>query len=144
LDPQVAQSMALRLAGDLASRTGHPAPQGVHPAAYLGAVLAERQRREWARATGAHQQAIHQQAAQQPAQPQGFQQQAVPQQTPYPQPGGPPVRVHEAWAAQRPAPAPAPPAPPAPLPQQAAQPAPAQPATPQPQPQPGTGFAPPG
>ncbi|MFC8452304.1 RDD family protein [Kitasatospora sp. NPDC057223] len=134
LDPQVAQSMALRLAGDLASRTGHPAPQGVHPAAYLGAVLAERQRREWARATGAHQQAVHQQA-----QPQGFQ-----QQTPYPQPGEPPVRVNAAWAAQRPAPAPAPPAPPAPLPQQAAQPALPQPATPQPQPQPGTGFAPPG
>ena len=50
LDPHVAHDMAVRLAGDLVAGTGHPAPAGVHPAAYLGAVLAERQRREWARA----------------------------------------------------------------------------------------------
>ncbi|MCX5212620.1 RDD family protein [Kitasatospora sp. NBC_00240] len=52
LDPQIAQTMAVQLTADLVASTGHPAPVGVHPAAYLGAVLAERQRREWARATG--------------------------------------------------------------------------------------------
>ncbi|MFD0261561.1 RDD family protein [Kitasatospora indigofera] len=51
LDPQIAQTMAAQLSADLVASTGHPAPVGVHPAAYLGAVLAERQRREWARAT---------------------------------------------------------------------------------------------
>ena len=126
LDPQVAQGMALRLAGDLASRTGHPALPGVHPAAYLGAVLAERQRREWARATGAH----HQQTARQQAVPQ--QAQPQPQDQPAYQPASrQPVRVDAAWAAQHPAPSPAPASPPAP---QQAQP---------PKPAPGTGFAPP-
>ncbi|WP_329495228.1 RDD family protein [Kitasatospora herbaricolor] len=52
LDPEIAQTMAVRLTADLVASTGHPAPVGVHPAAYLGAVLAERQRREWARVTG--------------------------------------------------------------------------------------------
>ncbi|MEV7930583.1 RDD family protein [Kitasatospora sp. NPDC088779] len=50
LDPTVALQMSTRLAGDLAARTGHPVAQGLHPAAYLGAVLTERQRREWTRA----------------------------------------------------------------------------------------------
>ncbi|WP_371481206.1 RDD family protein [Kitasatospora sp. NBC_00315] len=84
LDPQVAQTMAVSLAGDLAARTGHPAPPGVHPAAYLGAVLAERQRREWARANAF--------AARQPAAwaagaapwPAGPQPVAAPPQQPYP------------------------------------------------------------
>ncbi|MEV8099428.1 RDD family protein [Streptomyces sp. TLI_235] len=53
LDPAVAAGMAERLAADLAGRTGRPAPYGVHPAAYLGAVLTERQRREWERAAAA-------------------------------------------------------------------------------------------
>ena len=128
LDPQVALTMAVRLAGDLASRTGHPAPQGVHPAAYLGAVLAERQRREWARATG---------AAGQPHQPQHLP--PLPQQpaaTPYPVAyPAQPVRVNAAWAAQRQAPAPASaaPVPTAPAPVQ-------QPEPPQ---QASGGFAPP-
>ncbi|MFJ8634290.1 RDD family protein [Streptomyces sp. NPDC093568] len=52
LDPQVAWSMAERLATDLAARTGAPAPQGVPPAAYLAAVLQERQAREARRAFG--------------------------------------------------------------------------------------------
>ncbi|MFE6178712.1 RDD family protein [Streptomyces sp. NPDC056464] len=52
LDPQVAWSMAERLATDLATRTGAPAPQGVPPAAYLAAVLQERQAREARRAFG--------------------------------------------------------------------------------------------
>ncbi|MFE2046214.1 RDD family protein [Streptomyces sp. NPDC059477] len=50
LDPQVGQGMALRLAADVAERTGAPAPQGVPPAAYLAAVLQERQVREMRRA----------------------------------------------------------------------------------------------
>jgi uncharacterized RDD family membrane protein YckC len=50
LDPQVGWSMAERLATDLAARTGAPAPQGVPPAAYLAAVLQERQAREARRA----------------------------------------------------------------------------------------------
>jgi uncharacterized RDD family membrane protein YckC len=49
LDPEVAWTMAHRLAADVTARTGRPAPAGLHPAAYLGAVLAERQNREWAR-----------------------------------------------------------------------------------------------
>ncbi|MER5944193.1 RDD family protein [Streptomyces sp. NPDC001928] len=52
LDPQVAWSMGERLATDLAGRTGAPAPQGVPPAAYLAAVLQERQAREARRAFG--------------------------------------------------------------------------------------------
>ncbi|MFE6941113.1 RDD family protein [Streptomyces chartreusis] len=52
LDPQVAWSMAERLATDLAGRTGAPAPHDVPPAAYLAAVLQERQAREARRAFG--------------------------------------------------------------------------------------------
>ena len=50
LDPQVGWAMAERLAGDVAARTGAPAPQGVPPAAYLAAVMQERQAREARRA----------------------------------------------------------------------------------------------
>ncbi|MBT3153323.1 RDD family protein [Streptomyces sp. CHD11] len=46
LDPAVGWSMAERLAADLAERTGAPVPPGVPPAAYLAAVLQERQVRE--------------------------------------------------------------------------------------------------
>jgi uncharacterized RDD family membrane protein YckC len=46
LDPQVGWTMAERLASDLAARTGTPAPHGVPPAAYLAAVVQERQARE--------------------------------------------------------------------------------------------------
>ncbi|EGX54550.1 hypothetical protein SZN_37381 [Streptomyces zinciresistens K42] len=52
LDPQVGQAMAERLSADLAARTGAPAPPGVPPAAYLAAVLQERQAREARRAFG--------------------------------------------------------------------------------------------
>ncbi|MFE6866419.1 RDD family protein [Kitasatospora sp. NPDC057692] len=63
LDQAVAHQMSARLADDLVARTGHPVPYGVHPAAYLGAVLTERQRREWSRAQGyAAQQQAHAQA----------------------------------------------------------------------------------
>jgi hypothetical protein len=44
--------MAERLAGDLAARTGVPTPPGVPPAAYLAAVVQERQAREARRASG--------------------------------------------------------------------------------------------
>jgi uncharacterized RDD family membrane protein YckC len=52
LDPQVGWAMAERLAADVAERTGTPAPQGVPPAAYLAAVMQERQAREARRAFG--------------------------------------------------------------------------------------------
>jgi uncharacterized RDD family membrane protein YckC len=52
LDPQVGWAMAERLATDLAARTGAPVPQGVAPAAYLAAVMQERQAREARRAFG--------------------------------------------------------------------------------------------
>ncbi|GAA1940936.1 hypothetical protein GCM10009837_78850 [Streptomyces durmitorensis] len=52
LDQQVGWAMAERLAGDLAERTGAPAPQGVPPAAYLAAVVQERQARDARRAFG--------------------------------------------------------------------------------------------
>lgn len=46
LDPQVGWTMAERLAGDLAARTGVPVPREVPPAAFLAAVVQERQVRE--------------------------------------------------------------------------------------------------
>ncbi|MFD7461905.1 MULTISPECIES: RDD family protein [unclassified Streptomyces] len=46
LDPQVGWAMAERLATDVAARTGAPVPHGVPPAAYLAAVVQERQARE--------------------------------------------------------------------------------------------------
>ncbi|MGW3492431.1 RDD family protein [Streptomyces sp. NPDC001020] len=52
LDPQVGWTMAERLASDLAAHTGAPAPHGVPPAAYLAAVVQERQAREARRAFG--------------------------------------------------------------------------------------------
>ncbi|MFE9765814.1 RDD family protein [Streptomyces sp. NPDC005808] len=52
LDPQVGAAMADRLATDLAARTGTPAPPGVPPAAYLAAVVQERQAREVRRSFG--------------------------------------------------------------------------------------------
>ncbi|MFE7154138.1 RDD family protein [Streptomyces sp. NPDC057636] len=52
LDPQVGWAMAQRLAGDLAACTGAPAPRDVPPAAYLAAVVHERQSRDAQRAFG--------------------------------------------------------------------------------------------
>ncbi|MFD4574092.1 RDD family protein [Streptomyces sp. NPDC058417] len=52
LDPGVSWAMAERLAGDLAVSTGVGVPPGVPPAAYLAAVLQERQVREARRAFG--------------------------------------------------------------------------------------------
>ncbi|MET9888543.1 RDD family protein [Streptomyces sp. NPDC006430] len=53
LDPQVGASMAAKLADDLVARTGAPAPVGVPAAAFLMAVVHERQARDAARAFGA-------------------------------------------------------------------------------------------
>jgi uncharacterized RDD family membrane protein YckC len=53
LDPAVSWSMAGRLAGDLAACTGARAPEGVPPAAYLAAVVNERQARDARRAFAA-------------------------------------------------------------------------------------------
>ncbi|MEU5075809.1 RDD family protein [Streptomyces asoensis] len=52
LDPQVGWAMAGQLAEDVAARTGTPVPPGVPPAAYLAAVVQERQVREARRAFG--------------------------------------------------------------------------------------------
>ncbi|MEU6972430.1 RDD family protein [Kitasatospora aureofaciens] len=121
LDPSVTFRMSTGLAGDLAARTGNPVPQGLHPAAYLGAVITERQRREWMRAQ------------------QQFAAVAVPVQTPAPHPvampDGRPHRVLGVPAAPAaPVPAPAPAAPSFTKPAAPAQPTP---------PAPVTGFAPP-
>ncbi|MFJ3794421.1 RDD family protein [Kitasatospora sp. NPDC090091] len=108
LDPAVAHQMSARLADDLAARTGHPVPYGLHPAAYLGAVLTERQRREWTRAQSqAFQQAQPGPTLTMPQMPQVLQ---APQMPSMPQS---PVQ------APAPATAPAPAAPAAPTPQPA-------------------------
>ncbi|MCF3174070.1 RDD family protein [Streptomyces sioyaensis] len=52
LDPQAGGAMAGRLAEDLRGFTGVPGPAGVYPAAYLAAVVGERQARESQRAFG--------------------------------------------------------------------------------------------
>ncbi|MGW5348416.1 RDD family protein [Streptomyces sp. HUAS TT3] len=53
LDPQVGAAMAAKLADDLVARTGAPAPAGVPAAAFLTAVVHERQSRDAARAFAA-------------------------------------------------------------------------------------------
>ncbi|MEV0375954.1 RDD family protein [Streptomyces sp. NPDC050636] len=53
LDAQAGAAMAGRLADDLRGFTGTPGPAGVHPVAYLAAVVGERQSRESQRAFGA-------------------------------------------------------------------------------------------
>ncbi|MFD7264042.1 RDD family protein [Streptomyces sp. NPDC059874] len=50
LDPQVGAAMAARLADDLVARTGAPPPAGVPAAAFLMAVVHERQSRDAAKA----------------------------------------------------------------------------------------------
>lgn len=96
LDQTVALQMSTRLAGDLAARTGHPVAQGLHPAAYLGAVLTERQRREWTRAQAQWQRT----AAPAPA--------PAAQPTPAPQPAAPSFEKPAPPTAEQPSPTPAP------------------------------------
>ncbi|WP_063773579.1 RDD family protein [Streptomyces rubellomurinus] len=142
LDQAVMQRMSIELAEELAERTGLPIPPGVHPAAYLGAVLTERQRREWTRV-----QEQHQLAAQAAMQQMQHMHQTQPQpRTAAPVPGAPhhPAQP-QATADDRPVrvlglpPAPAAPAPvPVPVPAEAwaptpvAPPAPSVPPTPAP------------
>ncbi|UXY20153.1 RDD family protein [Streptomyces cynarae] len=118
LDPQVGWTMAERLAADLAARTGVPTPPGVPPAAYLAAVVQERQAREARRASGGWGavEAVE---------------------------GGPQAGA----AAQQPYAAPQAPVPVAPVTPQDQQPAPTppmRPTPPEPPARPSTGFAPPG
>ncbi|MFD0563459.1 RDD family protein [Kitasatospora saccharophila] len=94
LDEPVAAALGDRLAGELAQRTGWPAPAGLPALVYLGAVLMERQRREWERASAAAYAVYTAQLAQQAqavpvavAVPGQVPNQAVPGQVP-----GPPVR----------------------------------------------------
>ncbi|MFF4276804.1 RDD family protein [Streptomyces sp. NPDC001536] len=104
LDPQVGWAMAERLAADVASRTGTPAPQGVPPAAYLAAVVQERQAREARRAFGSGSTGAY---GTQPAQPPSLSPaaapaappplygSAAPQQAQPPTPGAGPAETRE-------------------------------------------------
>ncbi|MCG6496382.1 RDD family protein [Kitasatospora sp. A2-31] len=142
LDPAVAHQMSARLADDLAARTGHPVPYGLHPAAYLGAVLTERQRREWTRAQS---QAFQQARPQAQAHPQ------PPQTGPGPTPQMPqmpqlppmPSAPHAPVQTPAPAPAPAPAAPSAPAPGPATGPSTGRNTGPTTAPASSTGFVPP-
>lgn len=87
LDPAVGHGMAQRLVGDLVACTGQAAPYGVHPAAYLGAVLTERQRRDWERSVSAPQA----QPAPQPMPQPVPQQPQHPKQSPAPEPPAAPA-----------------------------------------------------
>jgi len=143
LDPQVGWAMAERLAADVAERTGAPAPQGVPPAAYLAAVMQERQAREARRAFSGGAAAGGHAAGGQPAgapvtpatpgtsgpvMPYGM----VPSpESAYPAYPAAPASPPSAYSAPTPAPVPPAPAPPAPTPQDAGAERPA------------TGFAPP-
>ncbi len=55
LDPRVGWAMAERLAADVAARVGAPAPREIPPAAYLAAMMHERQAREARRTFGSAQ-----------------------------------------------------------------------------------------
>lgn len=90
LDPAVAFGMAQRLASDLTAHIGRAIPYGVSPAMYLGAVLTERQRREWARAA-AYPQPYQPHQPYQPAQYQQPQPVTAPAPTPTPAPGPQPL-----------------------------------------------------
>ncbi|MDQ0601286.1 putative RDD family membrane protein YckC [Streptomyces canus] len=115
LDPQVGWAMAERLAADVSARTGTPAPQGVPPAAYLAAVVQERQAREARRAFGNGSAAAY---GTQPAQPPSLSPAAAtPAPPPYygpvaapPAPGAGPAGTRETPSPERPGTGFAPPA----------------------------------
>lgn len=77
LDPQIGGEMADRLADDVAAWTGRAVPEGASSAAYLAAVVAERQAREAQRVFGGGRAEFHGGAL-------GEEQQAVPEES-----GGP-------------------------------------------------------
>jgi uncharacterized RDD family membrane protein YckC len=150
LDPQVGGVMAERLAADLASRTGVPTPPGVPSAAYLAAVVQERQAREARRAFGGRGAGEAEWAVPQVRRAPGGDA-PTPRQAPVPSAGGSswsaPGRDHVDGRSAAPVRQPyAPPPAPEPFTQQDRQPAetqPAQPAQPEPSQRPSTGFAPP-
>ncbi|MFJ3925377.1 RDD family protein [Streptomyces sp. NPDC090022] len=124
LDPQIGAAMAVKLADDLVAKTGTPPPAGVPAAAYLAAVVHERQTRDAARAfsSAPGQQPPHagyqypghapqHPQGQQPHQGYGAHGQPAAYPAPYPGPGPAPVQVPV--AAPAPAPAQAAPVPPA-------------------------------
>lgn len=122
LDPQVGWAMAQRLAEDVTACTGAPVPAGMPPAAFLAAVVAERQARDARKAFGAAAQHHHAQPPMRSHPPQA-----------QPQPwgvAGPPVPAS--------APAPVAVSPPAPVADSVPAPPPGAP-----EPAPSTGFAPP-
>ncbi len=130
LDPAVMNRMTARLAEDLSARIGRPVAPGLHPAAYLGAVLTERQRREWGRA----------QEQLRPAGP-------IPVQVPTPRPASDPAPGTAPGRPTRVLGLPTPTAPPATAPATPPPTAPAAPVAPAvpslDKPAPGAGFAPP-
>ncbi|MFD8025828.1 RDD family protein [Streptomyces lavendulae] len=129
LDPHTGAAMAARLADDVVARTGTPPPAGVTAAAFLMAVVHERQTRDAARAF----------AVQAPPGPGPV---AAPASGPMPVPMASPSPVAAPFTAPvaGPVAAPAPPPGPAPMPTPAPAPAPA----PAEAPVRRTGFAPPG
>ncbi|MGA5824191.1 RDD family protein [Kitasatospora sp. NPDC094028] len=162
LDQAVMQRMSIELAAELAERTSLPIPPGVHPAAYLGAVLTERQRREWTRvqeqqqlaARAAMQHMQHMQQVQQRQYMHQMQAQTAADDRPLRVLGVPAAPATPAAPAPTPVPVapPAPSAPPAPAPEAAPVAAPAATATaatptslqkPAAAPVPDAGFAPP-
>ncbi|MFJ9559616.1 RDD family protein [Streptomyces fuscichromogenes] len=100
LDPQVSWAMAVQLTGDLSARTGTPAPVDIPPAAYLAAVVQERQAREARRAF----------AGQVPPSP------GVTDAYASPVPGAPPAAAPVPGSVPAPFPVPAPASTPAPAP----------------------------
>ncbi|MER7573418.1 RDD family protein [Streptomyces sp. NPDC126514] len=121
LDPQVGAAMAERLAADLAARTGTPVPPGVPSAAYLAAVVQERQAREARRAFAGG-------SAATASSPAGGWPPPAPQPGAYGPPYGPPA-AQPAFEAP-PAPSAGPPSPPVPHEERSPE-------------RPGTGFVPP-
>ncbi|MEU9032298.1 RDD family protein [Streptomyces sp. NPDC048383] len=103
LDPQVGAALAARLADDVVARTGTPPPAGVPAAAFLMAVVHERQSRDAARAFGSPSQAAQAARAAQEAQA-ARARQAAPAVAPPVMPVSAPVAPYPAPAA-----APAPP-----------------------------------
>lgn len=140
LDPQVGWAMAERLANDVMARTGAPAPEGVPPAAFLAAVVHERQAREARRAFGEQGVGV----APVPGAPGAWSGPGQP-----PGPFSPPAYAAPMYADPPASPPPAPYEPPAAAPAQPPQPAagPTPPPPPAPAPaeptRPSTGFVPP-
>ncbi|MET9321847.1 RDD family protein [Streptomyces sp. NPDC003038] len=86
LDPQVSAAMAAKLADDLVARTGALPPAGVPAAAFLMAVVHERQSRDAARAFGGGGGGRAQAPGAQPAGPPAFSSAPAPAPAPVPAP----------------------------------------------------------